>query len=87
MIYKKIDGLDQSEVMDGFVVYDTRTDRAHFLNATGAIIFELCDGTLSGAKIAQFLQISFSLEEPPTVPVEDCLLKLLSEGLIEKCGQ
>ncbi|WP_298864480.1 PqqD family peptide modification chaperone [uncultured Gimesia sp.] len=34
-----------SPLADGYVAYDTETDRLHRLNATASLIVELCDGT------------------------------------------
>ena len=34
-----------SPIVDGYVAYDTDTDRLHRLNATASLIVELCDGT------------------------------------------
>jgi Coenzyme PQQ synthesis protein D (PqqD) len=84
--YRKVEGLDQSEVMDGYVIYDAPNDRVHFLNATGAILLELCDGTRSEADMAEFLATSFGLPERPVEPVRECLATLLSHGLIETCS-
>jgi len=83
--YRKVTGLDQSEVADGYVIYDAPRDRVHFLNPTGAIVLELCDGTRGAADIAQFLAASFGLAEPPAASVQECLATLLAEGLIEPC--
>ena len=83
--YRKVAGLDQSEVMDGYIIYDASRDRVHFLNPTGAIVLELCDGTRAAADIAPFLAASFGLSEPPHAPVRECLATLLAERLIEPC--
>ncbi|MCH9655068.1 MAG: methyltransferase domain-containing protein [Planctomycetes bacterium] len=34
-----------SPIVDGYVAYDTDTDRLHRLNSTASLIIELCDGT------------------------------------------
>lgn len=85
--YRKVAGLDQSEVNDGFIIYDAARDRVHFLNATGAIVLELCDGTRTAADMARFLTTSFDLPEAPAASVQECLATLLAEGLIEPCAQ
>ena len=84
--YRKVAGLDQSEVNDGFIIYDASRDRVHFLNPTGAIVLELCDGTHTAADMTQFLAASFSLPELPAASVQECLATLLAEGLIEPCA-
>ena len=83
--YRKVAGLDQSEVNDGYIIYDAARDRVHFLNPTGAIVLELCDGTRTAADMAQFLATSFNLPEPPAASVQECLAALLAEGLIAPC--
>jgi coenzyme PQQ synthesis protein D (PqqD) len=85
VFYRKIAGLDQSEVNDGYIIYDAARDRVHFLNPTGAIVLELCDGQRSAADMARFLAASFGLAAPPDAAVRDCLATLLAEGLIEPC--
>ncbi len=83
--YRKVAGLDQSEVMDGYVIYDAPRDRVHFLNPAGAIVLELCDGTRTAVEMAEFLASSFGLSEPPDASVRECVATLLAEGLIEPC--
>jgi hypothetical protein len=83
--YRRVEGLDQSEVADGYLIFDAPNDRVHFLNPTGAILLELCDGTRSEADLVEFLATSFGLAEPPVEPVRECLSALLAQGLIEPC--
>jgi hypothetical protein len=45
----RAEGLDVDEVSDGYVIYQTGSDRVHYLNKTAAIVFELCDGAASAA--------------------------------------
>src|ERR1043165_8576618 len=40
-----------SPVENGYVAYDTRSDRLHELNPIAALIAELCDGTRTVEKI------------------------------------
>jgi hypothetical protein len=83
--YRKVDGMDQSEVIDGFIVYDRVKDRVHFLNATAVIVRELCDGAWTVRDIAAYIEKAFNLSEPPVRSVRNCLSAFLSEGLIEPC--
>jgi hypothetical protein len=83
--YRKVEGLDRSEVADGWLIFDAPNDRVHFLNPTGAILLELCDGTRSEADLAEFLATSFGLAERPVEPVRECLSALQAQGLIEPC--
>jgi hypothetical protein len=50
-----VEGLEVNEVNDGLTVFDSATDRVHYLNATAAIVFTLCDGTHSASEIASFV--------------------------------
>lgn len=49
------------EVSDGFIVYDEKRDRVHFLNHTAAIVLTLCDGTKRDADIATVVQRCYEL--------------------------
>ena len=77
-----VEGLEVDEGRDGLTVYDPATDRVHYLNATAAIVFTLCDGTHSASEIASFVAESFELDEPPGGEIEDCLSMLRSERLL-----
>ena len=83
--YRRIEGVDQDEAVDGYVIYDEARDKVHFLNPTAAIVLELCTGVLTAVEIAKAVGQTFSLSETPTGTVFDCLASLLSEGLIETC--
>jgi hypothetical protein len=41
------DGLVMQKVLDELLVYDLRTDKAHCLNRSAALVWKLCDGTNS----------------------------------------
>src|SRR4029450_1449168 len=43
--FRRAEGLELREVSDGFVVYDARQDRLHYLNLTATMLLECCDGT------------------------------------------
>jgi hypothetical protein len=77
-----VDGLDVTEVKDGLIVYDPDEDRVHYLNATAAIVFTLCDGTKDSAGIAAFVAKAYGLEQPPLGEVTTCLRQLTDEGLL-----
>ncbi|MFN8027996.1 MAG: PqqD family peptide modification chaperone [Acidimicrobiia bacterium] len=64
---KPVEGLDVHEVDDGLVVYDGAKDRVHYLNASAALVFTLCDGTRSVADIdALVREVWTSTPRPPT---------------------
>jgi hypothetical protein len=77
-----VEGLAVEEVRDGLTVFDPATDRVHYLNATAAIVFSLCDGTHTASEIASVVAQSFELHEPPGEEIEDCLSMLRSERLL-----
>ena len=77
-----VDGLDINEVKDGLVVYDPRQDRVHYLNATAAVVFALCDGVHDRPEIADLVATAFGLDEAPRDDVDACLTQLSDEGLL-----
>lgn len=79
-------GVELSEVTDGFLVYQHDRDRVHYLNATAALLLEICDGSLPASDLPPFLAAAFSLPAPPRDEVAACLAQLLAEGLLEKTG-
>jgi hypothetical protein len=76
-------GVELSEVIDGFLVYQPARDRVHYLNPTAALLLEICDGSLAAGDLPSFLAAAFSLSAPPRDEVAACLVKLLAEGLLE----
>jgi hypothetical protein len=76
-------GVELSEVTDGFLVYQPERDRVHYLNATAALLLEICDGSLAASDLPPFLAAAFSLAEPPRDEVASCLATLLAEGLLQ----
>jgi hypothetical protein len=77
-----VDGLDVNEIKDGLVVYDPARDRVHYLNATAAVVFMLCDGTKDSTAIAGLVATAFALDAPPVAEVGECLAQLEDEGLV-----
>ena len=80
--FRQAPGLDFSEVLDGFLVYQEERDRLHYLNPTAAAILQMCDGSLAAADVAAVLATGFRLRTVPRDEVAGCLRKLLDEGLI-----
>jgi PqqD family protein of HPr-rel-A system len=77
-----VEGLELNEADDGLVVYQESRDWVHHLNATAALILQLCDGTHDADAIAAFLARGFEMDEPPLEETRACLAKLAEEGLI-----
>ena len=63
--YRAKEGLEPSEVDDGFVIYDESNARILFLNPTAAAVLELCDGESDLRTIASTLQTAFDLPQTP----------------------
>jgi hypothetical protein len=79
---RPVEGIKISEVPDGYVIYDPKQDRVHYLNQTAAIILELCNGKITARELVSLVQDAYSLPEPPEAEVADCVQKLMEEGLI-----
>jgi hypothetical protein len=78
----QIEGLDVERTDDGYIIYEPDKDRVHFLNATAALILELCNGTNSMAEIADLVQEAFGLAEAPAQIVQETLTQMKDEGLL-----
>jgi hypothetical protein len=82
-ILVRADGLDVNEVPDGYVIYQTTSDRVHYLNKTAAIVFELCDGSGGADDIVARIGQMFDLDDATdNVAIEACIQSLLKEGLV-----
>jgi hypothetical protein len=81
--YKRADGLDVNELSDGYVIYQQSADRVHYLNGTAVVVFELCNGETTADRIPDLLKGVYELTDPPTAEVEQCLARLLDEGLLQ----
>ncbi len=79
----RVEGLDINEMDDGFMIYDVRQDKVHFLNHTARAVLECCDGELSSTEIASVLQEAWMLESPPLEEVATMLEQLVEEGLLQ----
>ncbi len=82
--FERIPGLEAHEAEEGMVVFDPRTDRIHHLNATAAVLFELCDGSRSLEEMGRIVTELFSLDASPLSTLEDGLDLLLREGVVRQ---
>ncbi|MCG6873314.1 MAG: PqqD family protein [Gammaproteobacteria bacterium] len=73
--------LEINPVEDGYVVYDPGSERVHYLNATAAVILELCTGQNSPQDITRLVQEAFELETAPGEEVTGVLAQFRDEGL------
>jgi hypothetical protein len=78
----RAENLDVHDVENGLVVYDTNTDRVHYLNATATVVFELCDGTKTADAIAELVAAAWTLDDSPDETVRACLDQLRVEGVL-----
>ena len=81
-VFTRIEEHEPTAVPDGYVIYQASRDMVHYLNPTAAIAYELCDGQHSARRIAEFIQRSFGLPQPPVADVIECLSNLEREQLI-----
>lgn len=78
-----VEGLDVNQVEDGLVVYDASRDRIHYLNATAAAVFTLCDGTRSRQGIVEAVAIVFGPNAVAPSEVDACITQLEGEGVVQ----
>ena len=78
-----VQGLEINVMSDGYVVYDSKRDRIHYLNAVSALILELCVGSYSIAQIADVVKDTFQTELSPLELTRSCVAQLAAEGLVE----
>ena len=79
---RRLDGLAITPVEDGFTIYQAERDRLHYLNATGVLVLELCNGRNSADDIATLIREAYDLPESPSAEVRDVVDRLQDEGLI-----
>ena len=76
--------LDIVELDDELVLYDPATDEVHYLNATAALVFGLCDGSATVKEIATDIAGAIGVPEKRIERQVRTLLKELREvGLLE----
>lgn len=75
-------GLEVSETEDGLSVHQAGRKQVHRLNHSAAIVFDLCTGEHSAARIIELVQEVYELADSPAAEVLRCLDRLRSEGLI-----
>jgi hypothetical protein len=77
------EGIDISEVEDGYVIYQSEKDKVHYLNKTAVLVLEACTGKNSEADIMAIVREAYQLPEDPVKEVADCLNTLMQEGLVK----
>ena len=76
------EGIEINEVADGYVIFDPKRDRVHYLNQTAVLILELCNGQVPASDLPALIQSAYDLPEPPAEEVAKCLQTLVDEGLL-----
>lgn len=84
-ILKVCDGLEKTEVPDGFVIFKADTEKVHYLNPSAAVIFELCDGRKNLADIAAFMREAYDLRDSPLKETLACANGMVGQGLLLPC--
>jgi hypothetical protein len=84
-IFKALEGLEITQVPDGFVIFDAASEKVHYLNPTAAVIFELSDGERSLDQIAAFMKEAYTLAEAPIQETLSCAQNLVELGLLGPC--
>ncbi|HLK65922.1 MAG TPA: PqqD family protein [Bryobacteraceae bacterium] len=80
---RKAEGLEICLVEDQCIVYDTRKDEVHYLNATAALVLELCDGRRSTGEIATVVQEAYGLPVPPVDDIAQCVNSLVEMAIVD----
>ena len=76
------EGVETSEVEDGYILYQSDRDRVHHLNRTAVVLLALCTGRNRVTDMPELLQLAFNLASPPTMETGACLEQLVAEYLI-----
>ncbi len=79
---RRAPNLDIRPLPDGYVVYQPARDRVHYLNATAALLLELCDGSPCIDDLAELLATACGADDVPAGEVGRCLRQLLEEELL-----
>ena len=80
--FKATEGLEVTQVPDGYVVYDEAQDEVHYLNPTAAVIYTVCDGTRTVDQIREFVQDAFEVTE--VAGLETLFSSLEEKKLVER---
>ena len=85
LIWRSAPGVSFEPRDHGAVLTIKDTSAVHFLNATAAVVFLLCDGANTSAMIADEVAKQFGLAETPNQDVGVALSELRDKGLILTC--
>lgn len=77
-----VKGLQITPSATGYIVYDGRRERVHYLNHTAGLVMDLCTGKNSSAEIVTLVAAAYGLPRKPARQVGALLKQLAGEGLI-----
>ena len=80
---RRIAGLQFNELEDGCVVYTPGRHSVHHLNATAALVLELCNERNSVDEIVDVVRDAYGLRRRPAPEVHRILADMLAQGLLE----
>jgi len=78
-----IEGLEITESDEGYAIYDPTNEKVHFLNGTGIIILELCNGQNTVENIIELISKTFNLSLMPREEIIAYIENLDKEGLLQ----
>jgi hypothetical protein len=81
MAAKRVEGIHIERAADEILAVKTATSEAHALNQSAAVIFDLCDGTVSKYEMAARLQRRTGLPADEQI-IDLALAELVDAGLI-----
>jgi len=81
---KKTDGLEITDTEAGFAVFDPKNGKVHFLNNTGVIILEICDGNHSIDEVVGMIESSYSVTDVTKEEIRNYIENLYHENLLEE---
>lgn len=79
---RRVAGLEIRALPDGYVVYQAERQRIHYLNASAALLLELCDGAQCIDELPALAAAAVGVAEVPASEVVECLRRLIGEGLL-----
>ncbi len=81
-VFMPAEGIETTEVPDGYVVYEAGGSKVHYLSPSAVVIFELCDGKRDAEAIARLLAGFYELGKPPLDDVVTCLASLEEQKVL-----
>lgn len=80
---ERVPVITENKIENELVLFDPRSDAAHVLNPTAALVWYFCDGTLSPTGIAEEVAKLFE-EAPPTLSddVTKTIKEFMAAGIV-----